>query len=85
MSPESVILLMISGWLLVAASMLWGMLRLSRRYQAMAMLAQAEQTETLQLEQPLEPLKVVPARRVHKVAKPRKYRHMTGHGRLHPV
>ena len=32
MSPESVILLMIAGWLLVAAAMLWGMLRIARRH-----------------------------------------------------
>ncbi|MBD9484109.1 hypothetical protein IB229_14085 [Pseudomonas sp. PDM14] len=83
MSPESVILLMISGWLLVAASMLWGMLRLARRHQTMAMLAQSEQSQ--RQEQTLEQLKVVPARRAHKPPKPRKHRHMTGHGRLHPV
>lgn len=83
MNAESVILLMISGWLLVAAAMLWGMLRLARRHQAMAMLAQAERVNALQPEP--EPLQVVPARRAHKVPKPRKYRHMTGHGRLHPV
>lgn len=32
MNPESLILLMITGWLCVAASMLWGMLRVSRRH-----------------------------------------------------
>lgn len=31
MSPASMILLMISAWFLVAAAMLWGMLRLVRR------------------------------------------------------
>ncbi|MES2817549.1 MAG: hypothetical protein V4812_00995 [Pseudomonadota bacterium] len=34
MSPESLILLMITGWFCVAASMLWGMLRVSRRHAA---------------------------------------------------
>lgn len=32
MSPESVILLAVSAWLLVAAAMLWGMLRVARRH-----------------------------------------------------
>ena len=32
MGPESVILLMISAWFLVAAAMLWGMLRIARRH-----------------------------------------------------
>ena len=40
MSPESYILLMISGWLLVSAAMLWGMLRLLNRYQLEAQLAE---------------------------------------------
>ncbi|MDQ7984641.1 hypothetical protein QYS36_06785 [Pseudomonas sp. G34] len=39
MSPESYILLMISGWLLVSAAMLWGMLRLLKRHQLEAQLA----------------------------------------------
>jgi hypothetical protein len=32
MGPESVILLMISAWFLVAAAMLWGILRIARRH-----------------------------------------------------
>jgi hypothetical protein len=32
MGPESVILLAISAWFLVAAAMLWGMLRIARRH-----------------------------------------------------
>ncbi|TBU77389.1 hypothetical protein [Phytopseudomonas daroniae] len=40
MSPESYILLMISGWLMVSAAMLWGMLRLINRYQLEAQLAE---------------------------------------------
>ncbi|TBU72769.1 hypothetical protein DNK06_21345 [Pseudomonas daroniae] len=40
MSPESYILLMISGWLMVSAAMLWGMLRLVNRYQLEAQLAE---------------------------------------------
>ncbi|KIP96622.1 MULTISPECIES: hypothetical protein [Pseudomonas] len=40
MSTESYILLMISGWLLVSAAMLWGMLRLINRYQLEAQLAE---------------------------------------------
>lgn len=32
MGPESIILLMISAWFLVAAAMLWGMLRIARRH-----------------------------------------------------
>lgn len=32
MGPESVILLAVSAWLLVAAAMLWGMLRVVRRH-----------------------------------------------------
>lgn len=83
MNAESVILLMISGWLLVAAAMLWGMLRLARRHQTMAMLAHSEQAQAQ--DQAVEQLKVVPARRAHKPPKPRKHRHITGHGRLHPV
>ena len=34
MGPESIILLMISAWFLVAAAMLWGMLRIARRHAA---------------------------------------------------
>lgn len=40
MSPESYILLMVSGWLLVSAAMLWGMLRLLKRHQLEAQLAE---------------------------------------------
>ncbi|SDG31349.1 hypothetical protein D16iCDA_03215 [Pseudomonas seleniipraecipitans] len=40
MSPESYILLMISGWLMLSAAMLWGMLRLVNRYQLEAQLAE---------------------------------------------
>jgi hypothetical protein len=40
MSAESYILLMISGWLMVSAAMLWGMLRLVNRYQLEAQLAE---------------------------------------------
>jgi hypothetical protein len=32
MGPASIILLMISAWFLVAAAMLWGMLRIVRRH-----------------------------------------------------
>ena len=32
MGPESVILLAISAWFLVAAAMLWGILRIARRH-----------------------------------------------------
>lgn len=32
MGPESVILLLISAWFLVAAAMLWGLLRIARRH-----------------------------------------------------
>jgi len=32
MGPASIILLMISAWFLVAAAMLWGMLRIARRH-----------------------------------------------------
>ncbi|MET1079798.1 MAG: hypothetical protein ABWY06_17440 [Pseudomonas sp.] len=32
MTPAALILLMIAGWLCVAASMLWGMLRIARRH-----------------------------------------------------
>lgn len=34
MGPASIILLMISAWFLVAAAMLWGMLRIARRHAA---------------------------------------------------
>ncbi|MBD9416157.1 hypothetical protein IB234_16475 [Pseudomonas sp. PDM16] len=34
MGPESIILLMISAWFMVAAAMLWGMLRIVRRHAA---------------------------------------------------
>ncbi|MBD9425466.1 hypothetical protein IB232_09065 [Pseudomonas sp. PDM15] len=34
MGPASIILLMISAWFLVAAAMLWGMLRIARRHSA---------------------------------------------------
>ena len=40
MSPEGYILLMIFGWLLLAAAMLWGMLRLINRYRLEAHLAE---------------------------------------------
>lgn len=33
MNPESLILLMICAWLLLAAALLWGMLRVARRHQ----------------------------------------------------
>lgn len=32
MPPESIVLLLIGTWLLVAAAMLWGMLRIARRH-----------------------------------------------------
>lgn len=34
MSPESYVLLLISCWLLLAAALLWGMLRIARRHYA---------------------------------------------------
>ncbi len=34
MPPESVVLLLIGTWLLVAAAALWGMLRIARRHHA---------------------------------------------------
>ena len=40
MGPESVILLAVSAWLLVAAAMLWGMLRVVRRHAQLQLLAQ---------------------------------------------
>ena len=33
MSPESIVLLLVGTWLLVAAAMLWGVLRIARRHQ----------------------------------------------------
>ncbi|TBV01516.1 hypothetical protein [Phytopseudomonas dryadis] len=43
MNPESYILLMISGWLLLSAALLWAMLRLVHRHQLEAQLAAQEQ------------------------------------------
>lgn len=42
MSPESYVLLLISCWLLLAAALLWGMLRIARRHYATNGIANCE-------------------------------------------
>lgn len=46
MAPESVILLAVSAWFLVAAAMLWGMLRIVRRHARDASPVQPPRTAT---------------------------------------
>lgn len=48
MNAESYIVLMIAGWLLISAAMLWGMLRIARAHAQRAHLKQCAQAENVQ-------------------------------------
>ncbi|WP_263139827.1 hypothetical protein [Pseudomonas sp. RIT-PI-AD] len=59
MDAESYILLMLAGWLLISAAMLWGMLRMARSHAQRASLARHSDSVA---EQPAEqPVEAVPA------------------------
>jgi len=48
MSLVAIIVLLVLGWLTVAAAMLWGVLRVSRRHHTPALLAQPKSSEKSQ-------------------------------------
>ncbi|TRX76640.1 hypothetical protein [Pseudomonas mangiferae] len=79
MNAESYILLMVAGWLLIAAAMLWGMLRVARVHAQHAHLRQMEEDTAQDRETPviqpvpqvIEPVAVEAKPAARRVRKPR--------------